>query len=110
MPTVHISVATTRCQYQWEGEGPKVKKFEQVSSYGHKMLLAGSKIGAGGPVQCIKGNGHKGSPFPLWTDRHIQVKTLPSRNFVWAVNIHKIDISNNRHFMSVLHSLKSRTT
>ena len=38
-PTIRASIAT-RCQ-QWLGKGPKVNKFEQVSSLGHEMSLAG---------------------------------------------------------------------
>ena len=39
-PTVHVLVATTRCQYQWEwGVGPQVNKFEQVSSDDHQMSV-----------------------------------------------------------------------
>ena len=41
LPTVPASVAT-RCQYQWGC--PKVNKFEQVSSDGHQMSLAGCPI------------------------------------------------------------------
>ena len=37
--TVCFSVATTRCHSQ--GMGPQVNKFEQVSSVGHQMSVAG---------------------------------------------------------------------
>ena len=40
------SVATTKCQYQWEGGGLQVNKFEQVSSDDHQMSVAGV-----GPLQ-----------------------------------------------------------
>ena len=33
---------TTRCQDQWAG-GPQVNKFEQVSSIGYKVSLAGGR-------------------------------------------------------------------
>ena len=40
LPTVHVSVATTRCQYWWrERVGPQVNKFEQVFSNDHQMSL-----------------------------------------------------------------------
>ena len=43
----HVSVATTRCQY--EGVGPQVKKFEQVSSDDHQMSVPrGGGVRAGG--------------------------------------------------------------
>ena len=41
----HVSVATTRCQY--EGVGPQVKKFEQVSSDEHQMSVPW-EVGSGG--------------------------------------------------------------
>ena len=34
------SVVTTRCQYQWDGVGPRVTKFEEVSSVDHQMSVA----------------------------------------------------------------------
>ena len=40
MPTVHVSVATNRCQYWWEGVDPQVKKFEQVSGDDYQMSVA----------------------------------------------------------------------
>ena len=79
--------------------GPEVKKFEQVSSDGHQVSLAGGPL-PGGPkipcpggacewglrlrgtlyseVQYIMGNGHMGLPMDIQT----RMKTLPSRNFV----------------------------
>ena len=59
LPTVHASVAIRR-QY-WEGGGP-MNKFEQISSHGHQMSLAGD---GGGPTS--EGGG-------LYTP----VKTLPT--------------------------------
>ena len=68
LPTVCASVAT-RCLYVG---GPQVNKFEQVSSDGHKMSLAGRPhVWKGGvesgilysEVQCIMGNGHLGPPY-----------------------------------------------
>ena len=59
--------------------GPEVNKFEQVSSEGHQISLAGplSDVRAGGgglysEVQCIMGNGHMESPLPenRKMDRH----------------------------------------
>ena len=52
---------------------------------------AGAEAGAraGGlysEVQCIMGNGHMGTPFPLWTDGQAGVKTSPSHNFVGGRN------------------------
>ena len=41
LPTVRISVTTTRCRYQWEGVGPQVNKFEQVSSDDQQISLVG---------------------------------------------------------------------
>ena len=52
LPTVHVSVAT-KCQH---GEGRRqVIKFEQVSSFGYQMSLAGTR-GQGSmcsEVQCL---------------------------------------------------------
>ena len=75
-----------------------MNKFEQVSSDGHQMPLAGTGLGWGIPcldgvpgpglrgslyseVQCIVCNGDMGSPSGQ-TDRHTSLKTLPSRNSV----------------------------
>ena len=44
---------TTRCQHQW-GRGPEVNKFEQVSSDGYQMSLAGGQEGP--EVPCLEGN------------------------------------------------------
>ena len=41
LPTIHVLVATTRCQYWLEEVGPQVNKFEQVSSDEHQMSSAG---------------------------------------------------------------------
>ena len=38
LQTVHVSVATTRCQY-CDGVGPQLNKFEQVSSDDHQMSV-----------------------------------------------------------------------
>ena len=54
LPTVRASAAS--CQYWWGG-GPQVNKFEQVSSDGHQMPLAGA--GAWG----YQGWGWDGSPM-----------------------------------------------
>ena len=47
-----------------------MNKFEQVFSDGHQMSLAKGSLCS--EVQCIMGNGHMGSPFPVdrQTDRH----------------------------------------
>ena len=45
LPTVRVSVATTRCQYQ--GVGPQVNKCEQISSDDHQMSVTG-----GGGSRC----------------------------------------------------------
>ena len=45
LPTVRVSVATTRCQC-CGGGGPQVNKYEQVSSDDHQMSMGG--WGAGG--------------------------------------------------------------
>ena len=78
--TVHALIATPM------GRFPQVYKFEQVSSLGHQMSLAGDGgIHRGlGPctegeqdpeVQCIMGYGHMGQHPPMWTlrltDTHI---------------------------------------
>ena len=55
------------------GVGPQVNKFEQVSSDGHKMSLAGRgdrTRGGGGlysEVQFIMSNGPIGTPLSPWT-------------------------------------------
>ena len=48
LPTICVSVANTRCQYQrgGGGMGPQVNKFEQVSSDDHLMSVAGRGVGA----------------------------------------------------------------
>ena len=43
LPTICVSVATTRCQYWWR-VGPQLNKFEQVSSDDHQMSVAGEGI------------------------------------------------------------------
>ena len=52
LPTIHVSVATTRCQY-WRrgGGGPQVNKFEQASSDDHQVSL----VGVGSQVWCLGG-------------------------------------------------------
>ena len=45
LPTVRVSVATTRCQHQWGRVGPQVNKFEQASSDDHQMSVAGEDRG-----------------------------------------------------------------
>ena len=40
LPTVRVSVATTRCQYWWR-VGPQVNKFEWVSKDDHQMSVVG---------------------------------------------------------------------
>ena len=69
LPAVCSSVAT-RCQHQ--AVGPQVTKFEQFSSLGHQVSLAGaravgvlySEVPCLGVLlqwsQCITGNGHMG--------------------------------------------------
>ena len=51
-------------------------------------------------VQCIMDNDHVGDP--LWTNRHTQMKTLPSRNFVGkayrSINIRNFIITENLWF------------
>ena len=50
LPTVRASVAT-RCQYWWrEGRSPQLNKFEQVSSDGCQMTLAGGARARGSHV------------------------------------------------------------
>ena len=71
------------------GGGPQLNRFELVSSGDHLMSVAG---GRGGPrgvgflyseVQGIMGNGQMVTPpVDRQNDRHIRLKTLPSRNFV----------------------------
>ena len=69
-----VSVANTRCLFR----GPQVSKFEQVSSVGHQMSVAGGSqvlyLGWGGgcsDVQDIIGNGGIGTPPNSMTDRHL---------------------------------------
>ena len=55
LPTVCISVVTTKCQYQlWGGRvGLQVNKFEQVYSVDHQMSVAGGR----GYVLCLVSRG-----------------------------------------------------
>ena len=84
LPTIHVLVSTT-CQYWW---GAEMNKFEEVSSDGHKMPLAGAwgrgphvpcleEDGWGelySEVQCIMVNGHMGIPPPnRMTDRQFMI-------------------------------------
>ena len=46
------------------GVGPKVNKFEQVSSLGYQMSLPGETWGLYSKVQYIMGNGHMGPSSP----------------------------------------------
>ena len=53
LPTLHVSVTTTRCQYWWgvnsERVGcPQVNKFEQVFSDYHQLSVA--EVGIPGPI------------------------------------------------------------
>ena len=46
MPTIHVPVATARCQYQvGGGVGLQENKFEQVSSDDHQMSEQGEGVG-----------------------------------------------------------------
>ena len=70
LPTLRASVAI-RCQHQWGG-GPRVNKFEQVSSHGHQLFLYSE-------VHCIMANGHIGcnlSPPRGQNDRQTWLKTF----------------------------------
>ena len=74
LPTVLASVVT-RCQtHGGRGGGPQVNKFDQVSSGGHQMSLAGggrARVGSlmsdlmrgrgSCEVQCVMDNGHMGT-------------------------------------------------
>ena len=65
LPTICVSVATTRCQYCWGN--PQVNNFEQVSVDDHQMSVVGrvaprSGIGRILSSQCIMSNGHMGTP------------------------------------------------
>ena len=55
LPTIHVLVSTT-CQYWW---GAEMNKFEEVSSDGHKMPLAGA-WGRGPHVPCLEEDGWGG--------------------------------------------------
>ena len=106
LPTVCTSVAT-RCQYWWGGERGPVKwgpmnKFEQISSDGYLMPLAGEP-GPGSPMS--GGGGCRAVPMSTLPDRQIRLKTLPSRNFVggrWLYK-HKV-ISPNASISLVLYN------
>ena len=62
LPTIHASVATS-CQHDFEqvsssghsmslaGGGPQVKKFDQVSSLDHRMSLVGKAGARGVPIK-----------------------------------------------------------
>ena len=56
LPTVRVSVATTRYQYWW-GVGPQANKFEQVSSDDHQMSAAGEGVGPMSGIQGVRGGG-----------------------------------------------------
>ena len=71
LPTVRALVATP-CQYQW-GLGPETNKFEQVSSNGHQLLLAGDVVGRGGLMSDAQGTGAKGDQNQSGTVRYIEV-------------------------------------
>ena len=45
LPTVLVSVATTRYQYRRSGVGPQVNKFEQVFSDDHQMSVVEREVG-----------------------------------------------------------------
>ena len=63
LPTMHVLVATTRCQYH-EGMGPQVSKFKQVNSDDHQMSIAG---GGGRSHVCYLGPRGRGGPiFGIW--------------------------------------------
>ena len=73
LPTIRVSVATTRCQYH-AGVGPQVNKSEQVSNDDHQMSVVGVMclVWEGVPMsQCIMGNGHMEMPLKRITDRHL---------------------------------------
>ena len=68
------------------GEGvSQVNKFEQVSSDGHQMSLAGGAWLGGGlhsDVKCIMGNGHMGIPH---AQAHWQ--THPTENITFSKSV-----------------------
>ena len=101
LPTVHVSVDATRCQYWWGQVGPQVNKFEQVFSDDHQMSVAG---GGGSSSGLMLGEGgrspglmfrrvsyHVTYPMmhvtyqliaPLWTDGCLWKHYLPATSFV----------------------------
>ena len=72
LPTVRVSVPTTRCQYWWM-VGPQMNKVEQVSSDGHQILLAGGYQVVGYPLT----GGVVGYPtFLEWVGRVVSNLTV----------------------------------
>ena len=55
LPTVHILVATTRCQYWWT-LGPQMSKFEQVSGNDHQMPVVEGGVGQMPVASFVDGN------------------------------------------------------
>ena len=89
LSTVHVFVATTWCQYWWEGRSSS----EQISSNGHHMSIAmveGARshawyLGDMVPMsQCIMGNCHIGTPVP-WTEWQTDIN-FPQLLFVIGKN------------------------
>ena len=77
------------------GVGPKVNKFEQVSSLGYQMSLPGETWGLYSKVQYIMGNGHMGPSSPRryndWlTDRHDRKHYFPTTSLAGSKRVLKI--------------------
>ena len=106
LPTMHVLVATTRCQYH-EGMGSQVSKFKQVTTDDRQMSIAGGGgrshvcylggkrkrrshiwyLGWGRGVtmsQCIMGTGHMGTPWTEWQADNCENITLP-QICLWTV-------------------------
>ena len=85
LPTVRVSVTTTKCWYCFGGIDPQVNKFEQVSNNDHQMSVA---VGARSPGVMSRWWGalpcdlsHDACDVPPPVNRQTPVKTLPSCDF-----------------------------
>ena len=72
LPTIHVSVATTRCQYCW-GKGDKSSSEQVWTSLQWWQPVVSS--GGGGY------HGHMETPLNRMTDRHLWKHYLPATSF-----------------------------
>ena len=82
LPTVLVSVATTRCQYWWlGGVGPQVNKLEQVSIVGRRYvpcLVSSGSVCVWGVIQVpVHHNGFMRTPWTEWQTDTCENITFP---------------------------------